>query len=142
MRVKTVILIFLVLILIPMVYGQGKPVEPISRTDDLIKDQHIETRAYIDAKFTEKEESLLKTFEDEKDRIFAEAKQIMWWDRILTMGSLFVGIFLSLTVRSWMDWRQAERIRIIKKQEYEQFKTEMLGDLPTPPNPFGGGGSE
>ena len=122
-------LLLILVLLIPIVYAQ-QPVQPISRTDDLIREQHEQTRQWCKEQVDSKETLIKEELENTKEVLKKEAKEVFWWDRILSFGSLAVAVFFGASVRGLLDKRQLNKLRTIEQQEQEYLK-----DLPEPPKP-------
>ncbi len=124
---KYAIAIMLFMVFIPIVLAQA-PVGGISRTDQLIRDQHESTRKWCADQWNSKDQGIKAEFEKEKEVLIREAKNMFWWDRILSFGSLFFAVFAAMSLRGLLDLNIKRKQQTLTDQE-EVYK----GNLPEPP---------
>ncbi len=133
-----VLSIWFLLLVIASANAQIRPVEPIARTDELIKQEHQATRDWCQQQWNSKEAAIMQSFQEEKEALKDEAKTIFWWDRVLSFGSLFFAVLLALLIYSWLNKRNERKLSTIQKQEYDYLKKELGLDyetIPEPPSP-------
>ena len=130
---KIYVLIILFILVLPIAFGQVQPVQPIARTEQLIKDEHKATRNWCQQQWDSKEQALRTEFDKEKEELREGIQSLMYWDRILSFGSLFIVLMLGFTFKSFLDLRRNRKAEFIKDQETDYNDLPM----PEPPKPTG-----
>ena len=125
---KLVIWLCITLLLLLSANAQ-QPVEPVGRTDQLIKLEHENTRAWCQAQWIDQGEKLEKEFEDKAQGLEDRFKTMMWFDRVTSFISIFCAVFLGATLRGLFDLRSEKRKLLLDQQE------ATYADMPEPPPP-------
>lgn len=131
------------LLLLINVYAQMLPVEPIARTEQLIKLEHEDTRAWCKAQWDKQGEDLQEKFDEETKDLEDKVKTMMWFDRIASFITVFCGMFLAITLKEYLKMRRDKSMLLIDQQEadYEDNEDkedkdkEDKKDMPEPPAP-------
>ncbi len=97
-------------------------VDPVSRTDTLIKDQHQQTRDWCQEQWDSKEQLLKETLNVEKTNFIKEAKVMLWLDRVMLYVGVFCAMFLAMTFRHILDRKT-------------KTKEQTIDDIPIPTPP-------
>jgi hypothetical protein len=114
------------------------PVQPMSVTDDLIRQQHQETRQFCKAEWEEKERHLETRFIELKGELEQQQRENLWLDRILTFAILLIGYFLATTFRSWLDFKNKRKLNELRYAELKgQALDDDLGKVPKPIKDYG-----
>ena len=126
MRVVMGIIVFLLLL-----SSVNAAVDPLSRTDAIIKQEHEKTREWCLNTCTQKFETLQEVFDSEKKALADEAEFIFWKDRVLSFGSLFAAMFFGITLKSYIDLQRKKRREImdLQKPRYEDMLCERIINL-------------
>lgn len=125
---KIVFPVFVLLLLLPIAYS----LDPISRTDQIIKEEHEKTRAWCKEQWDSKEESIKAEFEAEKEQLMEEYKTALWWERIASFVSLLAALVIGYSLNAIFTLKRERRRRTIDNQ-----KAVYDESLPPPPKPGG-----
>lgn len=125
--------VFLYLIVVYLILfsirGYGiEPIQPIAQTESLIKDEHIATREFCQKQWDSKEILLKNELDAQKLELESRFKKVLWFDRIVSFGSLLVASFLALTYRNFLNKRSDKKFYDLQKMEMER----EVGEVPTP----------
>lgn len=129
-KVSIMLLLVLLVVILSHTTIAQPPLEPIARTEAVIRDQHEQTREWCQAQWNEKSLYLEERILEQADNLEKQARQMFWLDRFLTFGLVFLAVFLALTLRTLLDHRKDKRYMDLKDKE-----EQALPELSEPPEP-------
>ncbi len=101
-----------------------QPIQPVSQSDQLIRQQHEATRDFCEAQWSEKVTEIEDLINEEADGYLSRVKEALWIDRLINFGSMLMAAFFAFSLRSLFDLTFKRKKQFIDRQEaaFEQSK--------------------
>ncbi len=114
----------------------GQTPTGISQTDEIIKAEHQNTRDWCQEQWELKEAYIDERLDQEMTKIDEQLSSALWLDRLITFGLVFLGLFLGLTLRTFLDFRRGKRIKELDELAPAPKPPKDLPELSKEPSPI------
>jgi len=129
MKNKPVLVFSIILFIFISSVIAASPIDPLSRTDKLIRDSHKDTQEYCKETCEAKALEFGETYKEELNTFKAHINQIVWFDRVMTALGVFVVVLLANSFSQFLYRRNLRKYEILQAKlkgwrEYEAQQRE------------------